>query len=91
MATADVLDRIRWDPQYTASEYVVGYLDRFGGNKEIRVSMWLDESTEEDWIPQHRIRYFKRVTSDDSEEIVWHRVQKIDRIFGSGDGGGCAV
>lgn len=61
---------------------MVGYLDRFGGNMEIRASQWLNEVTEEDWVPQHRIRYFKRVTGGE-EEVVWHRYDRIDRIFGS--------
>jgi hypothetical protein len=61
---------------------VVGYLDRFGGNLEMRVSSWLNESTEEDWIPQHRIRYFKRLRGGD-EEIVWDRLARVDRVFGS--------
>ena len=82
----DVLDRLRWDPQFSVSEYIVGYLDRFGGNKEIRVSQWLNESTEEDWVPQHRIRYFKKSTLGGDEEIVWHRLRRIDRIFRSSGG-----
>jgi hypothetical protein len=59
---------------------------------------WIKESTDEEWIPQHRIRYFKRlgdrgegderagVRGDDErkEEIVWHRDERIDLIFGSG-------
>lgn len=61
---------------------MVGYLDRFGGNKEIRAAEWLNEVTEEDWVPQHRIRYFKRVTGE-GEEVVWHRYDRVDRIFGS--------
>lgn len=83
-----MLDRLRWDPNHDASEYLVGYLDRFGGHKEIRLSQWLNESTEEDWIPQHRIRYFKRVSSGSGEEVMWHRTQRIDRIFGTGGGAG---
>jgi hypothetical protein len=48
--------------------------------------LWLRESTEEDFVPQHRIKYFKRTQS---EEIVWSRDGRIDRIFrsGLGDGG----
>lgn len=82
----DVLDRLRWDPSFDASEYVVGFLDRFGGNLEIRVSEWLNESTEEDWIPQHRIRYFKRTKQGTDDEVVWHRLHRIDKVFGTGGG-----
>jgi len=82
LTLTDVLDRIRWDPSLKIEEFVVGYLDRFGGNKELRASMWLNEVTEEDWVPQHRIRYFKRVAGD-TEEVVWHRFDRVDKIFGS--------
>lgn len=76
----DVLDRFRWDPAYKSSDYVVGYLDRFDGLREMPLDSWVPESTEEEWIPQHRIKYFK----DARGGVVWHRDQRIDEIFGSG-------
>jgi uncharacterized protein (UPF0248 family) len=79
----DVLDRIRWDPSYDVKAYIIGYLDRFGGVKEIHAPIWLDDSTEEDWVPQHRIRYFKKLLPGHGEEIVWHRFERIDKVFGS--------
>lgn len=87
----DVLDRLRWDPSLKIEDHRVGYIDRFGGIQELLVSQWIRESTEEEWIPQHRIRYFKRLTKGDGaakaqkmeEDVVWHREQRIDKIFGS--------
>ena len=64
---------------------MLGYLDRFEGLKEIPVDLWLSETTEEDFVPQHRIQYFKRV-SDGTE--VWDREKRIDLVFGSGLGSG---
>ena len=98
MNPLDVLDRLRWDPSLNISAHRVGYLDRFGGVQELPVSAWIRESTDEEWIPQHRIRWFKRVRVGDGDdlegdggkegregegEIVWHRDERIDRVFGS--------
>ena len=49
------------------------------------MDLWLREPTEEDFVPQHRIRYFKM---HQSEEVVWSRDERIDKIFGSGLGDG---
>ena len=38
--------------------------------------------TDEEWIPQHRILYFRRKGNDG--EMVWHRGQRLDNLFGSG-------
>ena len=54
------------------------------------MSQWIRESTDEEWIPQHRIRYFKRVTKVEGPttdqkmevDVVWHRDQRVDKIFG---------
>ena len=50
------------------------------------VSNWISESTDEEWIPQHRIRYFKRTRDGGDHELVWDRDRRIDKIFGSGAG-----
>jgi uncharacterized protein (UPF0248 family) len=70
-----VLKRLRWDPRIDIADFTIGYLERFEGIKEIPLQDWISETSEEDFIPQHRIRYFK-LNSD--QEIVCHRV------FGSG-------
>lgn len=81
----DVLDRLRHDSSFNLSEYHVGYLERFEGIKEMPARSWISESTDEEWIPQHRIRYIKHVNSSGAKEIVWDRDTRMDRIFGSGN------
>lgn len=44
---------------------------------------WISEPTEDEWIPQHRIRYFKRFDDSGKQEVVWDRDNRIDRMFGS--------
>jgi uncharacterized protein (UPF0248 family) len=83
LTNLDVLNKLRWAEDHDISQYTVGYLDRFGGLFELPATSWIRESTEEEWIPQHRIRYFKRVVNG-QEDIVWHRDRRIDKIFGTG-------
>ncbi|KIY02427.1 uncharacterized protein Z520_02566 [Fonsecaea multimorphosa CBS 102226] len=80
----DVLKRLQWDADLDVSKYVIGYLERFAGVKEIPATNWISEVTEEEWIPQHRIKYFKRLCDDGESEIVCDREKRIDKIFGSG-------
>ena len=39
--------------------------------------------TDEEWIPQHRIVYFRR-KGDELGRKVWDREKRLDRLFGSG-------
>lgn len=80
----DVLDRLRWDHSLDLTEYHVGYLERFEGIKEMPVVSWIKDFTDEEWIPQHRIKYFKRSVPGADSEIVWDRDARIDTVFGSG-------
>lgn len=82
---SDILSRLRWDPDLDSSDYVVGYIDRFLGIKETGLDSWKSEQTDEEFIPQHRIVYFKR-KSDGVR--VWDRETRLDLIFGSGVGPG---
>ena len=52
---------------------------------EMDVSDWKGgaDVTEEDWIPQHRILYFRR-KGDPEWRKVWDRQKRLDRLFGSG-------
>jgi len=77
---SDVLSRIRWDPSIDAADYVVGYEDRFIGIIEKPLVAWTNEQTDEEFIPQHRIVYFRR--SSDGKK-VWDRRERIDEIFGA--------
>lgn len=79
----DVMNRLRWDSAMDSSNYLVGYEDRFTGAKEKDLGQWKTEQTDEEFIPQHRILYFKRKTDS---FIVWERRTRIDNIFGSGVG-----
>jgi len=77
----DVLNRLRWDPSLDSGDYVVGYLDRFVGAREKQLDAWRTEQTDEEFIPQHRILYFKRRTDG---AVVWERRTRKDDVFGSG-------
>ncbi|KAH8681286.1 hypothetical protein BX600DRAFT_446186 [Xylariales sp. PMI_506] len=80
-SSVDVINRIRWDPAMDSGDYIVGYEDRFLGPKERPLDQWKAEQTDEEFIPQHRILYFKR-RSDGL--VVWDRKSRRDQIFGSG-------
>lgn len=80
-SSADVINRIRWDPAMDSGDYVVGYEDRFLGIRERALDQWKAEQTDEEFIPQHRIMYFKRISDD---VVVWDRRSRRDGIFGSG-------
>ncbi|KAI1381887.1 hypothetical protein F4677DRAFT_439694 [Hypoxylon crocopeplum] len=77
----DVLNRLRWDQAMDSGDYIVGYEDRFSGAMERSVDSWKSETTHEEFIPEHRIIYFKR-KSDGT--VVWDREGRRDEIFGSG-------
>ncbi|KAI7970895.1 hypothetical protein EIK77_000562 [Talaromyces pinophilus] len=77
----DVLNRLRWDASFDFSDYVVGYVDRFIGEKEMPIDRWKSEQTHEEFIPMHRVLYFKRKSDG---ERVWDREKRIDLIFNTG-------
>ena len=53
---------------------------------EIKVEDWKGgDVTDEEFIPQHRIMYFRRAS--DSVR-VWDRKRRLDELFGSGVPGG---
>ncbi len=81
---SDILNRLRWDASIDSADYLVGYDDRFVGAKEMPLDWWKMESSEEEFIPLHRIWYFRRKSDG---EIIWERETKIDKVFGSGVGG----
>lgn len=50
---------------------------------EMSVELWKGggDITDEEWIPQHRILYFRR----ESDGVrVWDRGRRLDEVFGSG-------
>ncbi|ROW09779.1 hypothetical protein VMCG_02299 [Cytospora schulzeri] len=78
---ADVLHRLRWDPALDSGDHVVGYEDRFAGAMEKGLDLWKSEQTDDEFIPQHRILYFKRRSDG---VVVWDRRSRTDLLFGSG-------
>ena len=78
----DILHRIQHDASMDISDYVVGYLDRHSGILEMPVEWWAsDDASSDEFIPQSRIRFFKRKSDN---MVVWDREQRKDLIFGSG-------
>uniref|UniRef100_UPI003AADF6BE leukocyte receptor cluster member 9 isoform X1 n=1 Tax=Centroberyx gerrardi TaxID=166262 RepID=UPI003AADF6BE len=86
MRTADdVISRILWDPSVEASEFIVGYVDRFLGVLERPFSEfnWDTNPCDCDYttelaLPRHRIQYFIY-----RGHRVWDRNGRTDRVFGS--------
>lgn len=78
---SDVMNRLRWDDSMDSNDFVVGYEDRFAGIKEKELAEWKSEQTDEEFIPQHRIAYFKRRSDG---VVVWDRGMRVDLVFGSG-------
>lgn len=86
MRTADdVISRILWDPFVNASEFVVGYVDRFLGvlERPFVDFNWDTDPCDCDYaselaLPRHRIQYFTY-----RGHRVWDRHTRSDRVFGS--------
>jgi uncharacterized protein (UPF0248 family) len=74
----DVLSRLKHDPSFNLDDYVVGYTDRHAGIQEKAAGRWISESTDEEWIPQGRIQYFRRISDG---KKVWDRATKYDIVF----------
>ena len=74
----EVMNRIRHDPDFSTDDYLVGYEDRFTGIMEMPLSNWKADTTEDEFIPLHRIVHFRK---KDTQEIVWDRPRRIDLIW----------
>ena len=75
-AAGDAISRLRHDPKHAATEYEVGYLDRFEGVMWLRLEDWGGKATEdEEFIPEHRVRQLRRVNDG---EVVWDRERRVD-------------
>ncbi|KAJ6031702.1 hypothetical protein N7540_002434 [Penicillium herquei] len=77
----DIINRIIWDESFNPDNYVIVFLDRFEGELEASFAGWKKESTDEEFIPQHRVLYIKHINGD----VVWDRRRRIDKIFNSGN------
>ncbi|KGO74884.1 Macrophage migration inhibitory factor [Penicillium italicum] len=51
----DIINRITWDSAFERSNYVIGFVDRFEGQLEVTMGSWKKETTDEEFIPQHRV------------------------------------
>lgn len=72
----EIFNQIRWDPKYNVDDFVIGYLDRFEGLKETRMSQWvIKDTSEEEFIPWHRVYYFKQ-----NGLIVWDRKARLNTL-----------
>lgn len=78
--SGDVLKRLHWDSAFPAEDYNVVYLDRFAGYMEIPASEWKSDTSDGEFIPQHRITGFRKISTG---EVVWSREARVDKIFGS--------
>lgn len=81
----DILSRIRHDPALDDADFIVGYHDRHADVIELPVTAWRGggDVTDEEFIPQHRILYFRR--KGDGIK-VWDRKERLDLLFHSGNG-----
>ena len=81
-----VLSRLEYDATYDIDEFKVGYLDRFKNEvQEKAAAGWKKDKTHEEFIPEHRIEYFKRYSRTGKPEIVWEKKTKVDKVFWSGN------
>ena len=98
----DVISRLRWsdddliesgDPRQqnvggeSTTTVLMGYMDRIEGPMEKNVKDYVAADSGGD-IPEHRILYFRRhrATGVEDRDILWDRVGRVDKIFGSGNG-----
>ncbi|CEO59487.1 hypothetical protein PMG11_04162 [Penicillium brasilianum] len=77
----DIINRINWDSEFSRDDYIIGFVDRFEGQLEVSMNAWKKETSDEEFIPQHRVLYIRHVNG----EIVWDRRRRIDKIFSSGN------
>lgn len=81
LTSLDIINRITWDPDFLPMDYTIVFVDRFEGQLETNLGNWKKDSTDEEFIPQHRILFIKHVDGD----VVWDRRRRIDKIFNSGN------
>ena len=78
---SDVLNRLRYDREYKIDDCIVGYKDRHTSKiKEKPAADWASETTDEEFIPEHRIEYFKQ-----DGEVIWDKSSRVDKVFNSGN------
>jgi uncharacterized protein (UPF0248 family) len=84
---SDVLSRLRWEPSLDPGDYIVRYEDKFLGATETSLEKFKFETTDDEFIPQHRILHFN---SRGDGVVVWERT-RVGLVFGSGVSSGAAA
>lgn len=77
----EIYERIMHDPNAEKEFFVIGYLDRFTGIKEVEFTKFVTLENERFYntsIPFHRIRHFKY-----KGNVVWDRESRLDLITGN--------
>ena len=77
----EIYERILHDPNADNEYFVIGYLDRFVGIKEVEFNKFITLENERFYntsIPFHRIRHFKY-----KGNIVWDREARVDLMAGN--------
>lgn len=79
---SQILSRLRWDPAHTPFDYEVGYLDRFEGLMWLPLEQWGKETEDDEFIPEHRIRIFRRIVKGTGGAVVWDRDKRTCKLGG---------
>ncbi|KUJ20962.1 uncharacterized protein LY89DRAFT_420808 [Mollisia scopiformis] len=84
----DVINRLKYDrANFKVDEWAIGYVDRhMQAMQEKPVRDWATDVTDEAFIPQHRIEYFKVYPKDSPPVIMWEKASKKDLIFTGREG-----
>ncbi|KAG4432590.1 hypothetical protein IFR05_011915 [Cadophora sp. M221] len=85
---SDVLSRLKYDHDtFDIDDFKIGYEDRVEGRiKEKPAANWQLDTQHDDFIPEHRIEYFKKCPQNGgSPEIMWDKEKRIDKFFNSGN------
>jgi hypothetical protein len=73
---------VRTDARFSDIPFAVVYKDGVVGPQEMDLEFWgAKDSTEDNFIPRHRLMAVKR---KDTLEVVWHRELRLDKFWGSG-------
>ena len=48
--SADVYNRLLWDPRYDETDFMIGYKDRFFGIKEMKLTNWTRDIADETFV-----------------------------------------
>ena len=74
---SDVLHRLVWDPALDVADYLVGYEDRFLGLREMPLTKWKTEQTEEEFVPRTASSSFGGKGMEDGYGIVHGELTKF--------------